>query len=412
MKIKKQTKPAKHLISEVDQLIMNTGSYQAIDLLLQLGILPYAEYEQWRMGKIHYLSDTFNGRPEAVNHLLEEADAYVQSLKMQSEPIQLQQWEANADPVDIGKTGYEKNNLQFCPANSVFNNKLSVQYHRETNIAQMDLFFDNRSLVVVNELKRALISRNIRTANQKLQELYNTDPEHELFIPAKNLLDALVNALEEEPITDTEQEMLYLLAELKPLAEKTLSGQERDYMSLFWRRLARHIDDSAYSDSMAKMHSSFCFQQIPDWQAVIKSIEQTPDGTAHPALLARLATALQKSGQRESFIQTICQYCWRFSEQHDKIPIASDIALKNVWHDFLDLELDEQWGIAHFPAWLLIKEPGLSHHITATEYTPKEFKLLHQLVLAEIKENKQSISLREQLKNTHEDMLRYYLKNK
>ncbi len=411
MGIKKKVSFNKDLIHEVDQLIMDTGCYQAVELLLRFGLLAYAEYEQWRMGKIPYLSDILSTQKETIIPLLDEAGLYVKSLKMTPEPVIMQQWEQN----EI------HDHLKFCPDNSIFTEYLTRQYFRKNDDDQMDLFFDNQSLVIIRELKRALISRNIRIASQKFQALYDIEPEHEIVMPAKKLLDALINALEEEQVTDPVDEMHYLLSELSPLAKKALAGQERDYMSLFWRRLARYIDDSLYNEFSTKeqagIHTSFCYQQIPDWQAVINSIEQMPNGMQQPELLARYAIALRKSGQREQYIQAICQYFWQFSnEDYDASVllkfIAEDSGLKNSWHDFQDLELDEQWGRQHFPCWLLIQTPGISHHIISGKQTPEEFKILHKLILTEIKENRQSITLRKQLKESHAGMLEYYLKLK
>lgn len=411
MSIKNKVSFNKDLIHEVDQLIMDTGSYQAVELLLRFGLLAYAEYEQWRMGKIRYLSDLLSVQKDTIIPLLDEAGLYVKSLKMKPEAVIMQQWEQNEN----------QEHLKFCPDNSIFTEYLSRQYFRKNDDDQMDLFFDNQSLVIVRELKLALISRNIRIASQKFQALYDIEAKHEMVIPAKKLLDALINALEEEQVTEPVHEMHYLLNELSPLAKKALAGQERDYMSLFWRRLARYIDDSLYNEFGKKeqegIHTSFCYQQIPDWQAVMNSIEQTPDGLLLPELLVRYAIALRKTGQQEQYNQTICQYFWQFSKaSHDASvfvnSIVEDPGLKKIWNDFQDLELDKQWGRQHFPCWLLIQTPGISHHIISDKQTPDEFKILHKLILTEIKENQQSIQLRKQLKESHAGMLESYLKLK
>lgn len=406
----------KLLIDEIDQQIIDTGCYQSIELLLRMGILPYSKYEQWRRGEITYLADVFT-HPQRIHKLLEQADVYIHSLDMLAEPVLMQQWVYGGVQ---SKTG---NHLKFAAGKSLLLNKLDVQYKRKTDAGQMDLFFDNQSLVIIKELKLSLIARDIRAAGVKLHELYTLEPEHEFYSQAKNLLDALVDALEENKIPCPEKEMNYLLTVLHPLAEKALSGQERDYMSLFWQRLVRVIDDTIYTEQKAdtvqkkgeadddsyKMHSSFCYQQIPDWEAVIYSIEQTIDAGKKPQLLTRLALALQKTGRREAYIQAVCDYCWQFFTLQQQPPVDMDNVLNSFWHEFL--ELDEAWGMQHFPAWLLIKEPGLAHHLGADTTTPEAFKLLQRLTLIEIKEKNQHIELREKLKDRHSEMLKYYLKN-
>ncbi len=403
--MKNKTNIDKELIHTVDQLIIDTACYQPVELLLRLNLLAYADYEQWRMGKIQHLSDILSHNKEEIIQNLDDAAFYARSLNLIPEPVIIQPWE-QSDRTQI---------LSLCPENSVFCNNLSNQYIRKEDNDQMDLFFDNQSLTIIKELKQALISRNIKVASRQFQALYQTDPEHEFFQPAKLLLDALVNAIEEEPVTDISAEMHYLLNDLKPLAQKSLSGQERDYMSLFWHRLANYINDSLYDEELETMHSSFCYQQIPDWQAVINSIEKTTDGQNYPVLLARLALALKKSGQHKAFIQTVCQFCWQFSMTLDitpgKIFITADTTIKKSWYAFLEQELDEHWGVENFPAWLLLQEPGISHYINAAEQTPEAFKLLQQLTLAEFEDGQQAIAIRKQLNQAHSGILEHYLKS-
>ncbi len=398
IKTKQKIQFDKELIYKVDQIIIETGSYQAIELLLRTALLPYADYEQWRMGQYSTLSEVLEPKKKAIIPLLNEARHYAVSLKMGSEPVYMQQWEQNTHK-----------NLTICPDNSTLSEYLNTQYFRQETDEQMDLFFDNQSLNLSNDLKRALISRNIKISSQTFQALYDIDPQNEIIKPAKILLDALINALEEENVSDPEDEMQYLLNELAPLAQKTLAGQERDYMSLFWRRLAGYIDDL---QGIEGLHTSVCFEQIPDWQAVIDSIEKKPSAKHQPRLFVRYVMALKKSGRQEQYIQAVCQYFWQFSEQHLEILINDDPMLKNNWHDFQDRELDNQWGLKNFPCWLLIKMPGISHHIISDTQTPEVFVILHKLIQTEITEKEQSITLRKQLKESHFGMLEFYLKSK
>lgn len=400
--LKQTNNQDKALIYEVDQLIANTGSYQAIELLLQTGLLPYSDYEQWRMGKEQYLSDTFINNHETIILYLDNAQAYAQSLGMVSEPLNLKQWQRNG----VGT------NLEFCPEKSSYANKLNSHYVR-INDDQMDLFFDNQSLVLVSDLKRALISRDIRLANEKIQLMYGVDPSHEILKPAKILLDALVDALEEDEIADPRQEMNDIITHLRPLAEKALAGQERDYLSLFWRRLANVIDDSAYTEAESSLHSSFCYQQIPDWQAVIDSIKSnikdTTNSISHPTLLIRYIIALNKSSQYQQYLQSLYQFFWQFPRADYSGIIENDISLKNNLNNFMGDEFDKQWGYKHFPAWLAINTPGVCHHIAPTSETPEVFKLLQELILTEIKQQKQVIPLRKQLQQAHAGIFEYYL---
>jgi len=400
----------KEIIHIIDTLIIDTACYQPVELLLQLNLLSYAQYEQWCLGKTRYLSDNFRSNKEQVISKLDKAAFYAQSIKLSPESLTLLQWQQD--------TQQKKADLQlkFCPDNSDFSNKLDMQYLRKENQCQMDLFFDNQSIEVIKLLKQALISRNIRTASKHLQELNQTAPEHEFFQPASQLLDALINAMEQEVISEATKEMHYLLDELSPLAEKTLAGQERDYMAFFWRRLASSIDDTDYNEAKKNKHSSFCYQQIPDWQAVIKSIISTEDQQnkfylKQPVLLNRLCLAYNKSGEHKNATQNLCYSCWQFSTPPDKSLLLNDSHLKRNYHAFLDHELDKQWGLQSFPTWLLIKEPTMSHYIKPDKQTPPAFTALQQLIQTELHNKEPSIKLRKQLKQIHPDVLAFYLKS-
>ncbi|WP_198264473.1 hypothetical protein [sulfur-oxidizing endosymbiont of Gigantopelta aegis] len=397
----------KELIHTIDQLIMDTGNYQAIELLLALSLLRYSDYEQWRMGKIQYLVDIIDHRQNDIINILEQAEAYVCSLKLVAEPLSFPQWEVSG----------QNNTVAVSANSSTFSDFLSKQYLRVNHDDQMDLFFDNQALNIINDLKRALISRNIQMASKKFQALYDIEPQNKIIAPAKTLLDALVNALEEEQISDPNREMDYLLNELAPLACSTLAGQERDYMALFWRRLARYINDATYHEkSLAgnnfQLHSSVCYTQIPDWQAVIESIENTPEMGQHQELLSRYAIAFRHSGQTTHYHQALCQYYWQFIDKsdNDNELINDDSMLKKIWQQFLDQELDKAWGINNFTCWLLIKIPGIAHHIKTNNKTPETFELLQNLLLTEINTQEACISLRKRLQETEPDMLKHYLK--
>ncbi|VAW69415.1 hypothetical protein MNBD_GAMMA09-2098, partial [hydrothermal vent metagenome] len=82
-----------------------------------------------------------------------------------------------------------------------------------------------------------------------------------------------------------------------------------------------------------------------------------------------------------------------------------------AWNQFIDEELDEKWGLQYFPAWLLLKEQGLSLHLTPlTNATPEAFLALQQLLGSN--NNEEEIQQRQQLQSAHEGFFKYYLQGK
>lgn len=390
------------IIDAVDQIIIDTGTYQAIDLLLHYNFLSYGHYEQWRTGKIQYLCNVLdNQKRDAIFHCLEKAEHYVKSLKMLPEKITFQSWQAHTSSP-----------LFLCLNDNYFSDLLSYQYLRQNSDDQMDLFFDNQALTTSKELKQALIDRNIKMANQKLQELYNIDPHNTILDGARELLDHLVNAIEEEEIEDIKTELNYLLDELSPLAQSILSAQKRDYLSFFWYRLARQIDDSCYDETEPYLHSAFCFAQIPDWPASIGRFEAMPKLKQQAELFKQYLISLNKHEKQSKYIPFVCQFFWQFPDNDPAIFMHQDPSLKTLWQHFLDdKEEHTQWTNEIFPSWLLISNLGMSHYSYADKNAPEDFLLLQKLILSELKEKTPNINLRKQV-NAHScALLEYYLKH-
>ncbi len=399
-KMKRQKKINKDIVQIIDQMIIETACYQPVELLLRLNLLSYNHYEQWCTGIIPYLSDTLTEHSKQALNILDQASFYVRSLKLLAEPMNVYQW---------GKNNTTQA-LHFFPKKSAFANKLNIQYIRHDDTLQMDLFFDNPSVTIIKHLKQGLITRNIQSASQHIQALSQAEPNHKFFQPACDLLDALINALEQKKIPDHTQEMNFLLNELQPLAKKILSGQERDYMSFFWSRLAGQIDDNFYyeqkNEPNISLHSSFCYQQIPNWQKVISSIEKNKTiFTSLPTLSARHTLALAELGYDKRYQQALCNRCWQFTALPDELLLARNNLLQNHVNHFLDLD----WDIIDFPTWWLIKESGLRINIKSNKFTPKSFQLLQKIMRLEHKEKQPAITLRKQLGHINNDVLAVYL---
>lgn len=390
----------------VDSIIESTGCYQPIELLFKFDLLNYGQYRQWREGHIHYLSPFLENNTQLIMQLLEQATDYVKKLKMQAETIHYQQWQKN-----------QTIHLFPVPKKHILKPYLETQYIRDDH-DQMDLFFDNQSLLLTKQLLQALICRDVKTAYTIHQQLQQSDSLNEMLAPSQILLNNLVHALEELNISDLAEHNKYLYETLHPLARKILVGQEQDYMSFFWYRLAQQIDDSLYQENgINTLHSSECLMQIPDWQAVTLTIENIPKlEEQYPKLQLRLIQSYYYSQNDQQYFQSVCHFLWDHKQTElSNIETIINISkqLKNIWKDFLDQlhEYDnlQQWDFSQFPSWLLIFNPGILKLVQANETTPQSFIIIQQLLNSELTHKQPNINLREQLQKLDAQFFQFYL---
>jgi hypothetical protein len=84
-----------------------------------------------------------------------------------------------------------------------------------------------------------------------------------------------------------------------------------------------------------------------------------------------------------------------------------DTRLKDHWYAFCDLaHLKAQW---HFPAWVLLREPGLLHHLkNALVPSQQSFTDVKNLLTARL-ERSDEIPYRQALQESCPVLLKYYL---
>ena len=390
---------SKNMTQTIDDIITELGCYNPIELLLRQGRLRYNDYERWRSGEQQFICELLMGSAKRINTLLERAKNHAVALKLTAETFQTHGWQ-----------GDKLNQpLQFCPDNSEIQTALlNTQYVRSESMPQLDLFFDNQGVQLANDLKLALSDRHAALAEEKLSQLEHADPNHSLCGQGAQLLKAL-QQLPQTELKDPASELSYLQQTLSPLAKDALTDKARDFIAPFWRRLANNLRPETYQPQQAQLHPAYCYEQILDWPQVIHSIQQINNWQQHPPLFASLSHAFFHNDQRIKSIQVLCDYCWLHPQADVFMP--DDFNCIQAWNQFIDEELDEKWGLQYFPAWLLLKEQGLSLHLTPlTNATPEAFLALQQLLGSN--NNEEEIQQRQQLQSAHEGVFKYYLQGK
>ena len=391
------------LHSVIDEIISDLGYYSPIELLLRQGRLRFTDYEDWRYGKTELLTEQLMGSAKRINSLLESAQNYALKLGLSAEAAEFYGWKgAKANQLLMLGNSHSDFDLSL----------LNSQYKRPQNIPQLDLFFDNQGVQIANELAQAIAGRNIELAELKLNQLEQIDPGHTLCGQAVILIKALQQLDNATLNPQPAQQLDHIQNHLLPLAKEILKGSTRDFIAPFWRQLALQIDSEAYSDQHHELHPAYCYSQILLWPEAINSILQSSNWHQFPALYKLLSRAFYQNNQRNESIQVACEFCWSFKNQQPDFLL--DAHCSKLRNQFMDLELEENWGWDHFPGWILIHEPGLASHLATTpgnnqQTPPESFTLLQELLQSPQSGSHRDMTLRSRLKQAHDGLFEYFL---
>lgn len=339
-------------IAQVEQLLASQGNFCLIDWLLQENHLAYAHYEAWRYGEERFLDAGLALGSQDIDILVEHARAVCESLGLADQPQDYYPWRES-----------EGLALSISPQQDV-HRALSRQWLRPQDLPQMDLFMDNSGVIAENQTLEALGARQFERAQQYLARLIEANPQHEKLGEYQDLINYGRHMLANPQVVavDLAAELRALDAEVRPLARRVLRHMARDYLSCAWRRLSVPLQQRPFDAQRPQLHNSYVQMQIPDWPAVLASLEQEPALFTSAVLLQRLAGCYEAL-KRESEAQLAwCLLMELDSELCEAAVEAKDSALIwPLWQDFW--EINDAGVKEFFPAYLLAAQPGLVHHL-------------------------------------------------
>jgi len=377
---------ARDICEAIEKQVMELGCYSPIEWLLQSGYLQYVDYERWRMGGLPYLEDSVLCPKDKLFSQLNKGERFATQFNLVIQTQPLMGLKISRDPK--------------------LSRLLARLWLRQNDVPQMDLFMDNPSVVTENKLISALNNRELAKAQSLLAQLVQQVPDHPLLSDYDGLI-AYAQQIHKPLAADSiREELEYLKTTILPVAQKLLKQTARDYVAPAWRRLAKALTDSACQDSSSDLHASYAWQQMQNWGEVKNSIINTANYRQQPVLLARLAEAFWYLQQWDQ-----CLLCWchlfgldaKFGAE--EIERQADARLLLMWHNFQDQELPDE----DFPAWLLLHEPGLVHHIQNAEQPLLE--VVVHLLRARL-QGDDEMEWRRQLQKLNPALLRVFLENK
>jgi len=405
------------LQAQVDAQLLEQGAFAPLELLFNSGRLLYSDYESWRRREIELLDGVLMGNPDKIKAEIEQAVSYARRIKLVEQGQEFHPWHQGT-PADAA-SGERPLRISMDPQ---LQRLIGSRYVRAQSVPQMDLFFDNPVVALTNGIVQALTTRNFPSAQRQLDQLYAQAPTHSDLAAFDQLLAALGHL--GQPVEEPRQELVFLL-EVTPNARRLLGAQSRDLLSPLWMQLGDVLRGTPFDAHEPTLHRSFALSQAQDWAGVSDCVLSEPGWQEHAPLCLRLAESAFNRRQRVPALAAWCQVCWRApAEASQAVGKLRQPELTMLWQRFLDEEPDPTGAErtspadgpttlteADFPAWLLLKEPGLALPLAEdlATGTPAEesYRCVHRWIHARrARKQSEELALRKALQATHPALFR------
>ncbi len=395
--------------STVHRLLVERREYSPIELLKAEGRLSEALYRAWRTGGIASLDAAFDD-PAGTKALLRSASSFAEALGLLAEPV------VHRDP------NTPSDHPLTTSADPTLKDLLDHRYRRPDD-AQPDLFLDSAATASVNTLLDALLQGDAKLARDALTEVRGSAPEYPYLVQAETLIHAL-----ETLSPQNEADALEVLGRLEntwtPAAVQCL-GAPRDHVFLapLWQNIGHALNPGRFDPQRPDRHASHAFEQARDPRRVRQSVRAVPDFLQQPALLARLAGAESRLGNRTEALRAWFAMCLLSPDgfaQHVESSSFEDRGIASAWQSaVLEQDGEEEWSAEWFPAWMLVHEPGLSRALSdmpGASGPERAFnlvrRLLHRSPDTHGTVDPRSVALRQELQAIHPGLLRSYLRKR
>jgi hypothetical protein len=402
------------LQAQIDTQILEQGAFASLEFLIEAGRLIHGDYEGWRRREIDSLDDVLMGNKEKIRAQLEAASAYARSIGLVEQPQTFYAWASGAVDHDDGPLRIS--------ADAQLHRLIGSRFVPAQNTPQMDLFFDNPVVALINGIVRALSASNLGETQRQLDRLYAQAPNHPDLAAFDRLLTALRHV--DRPIDDARLELQFLL-DTTPAARRLLGSQARDLLSPLWRQLADALWNQTFLSGEPNLHRSFALIQAQDWAGAGDAVRGEPRWWLHAPLCLRLAQSCFYQQRRSEALTAWFHLCWRApadaAEALDNRR-QPDTGIGALWRRFVDCgeELSSSGDppghaltAADFPAWLLLHEPGLNLQLPvdlSVGNTPAEetYRTVHRWIDARRADRTaDELALRKALQTAHPVLFRY-----
>jgi hypothetical protein len=243
---------------------------------------------------------------------------------------------------------------------------------------QLDLFLDGRDAILVHDIVTSLVARDLERVATGLAQLQHEHPAHpdlsSLTLLASSLQAPLLSAPTPAALTARIDELERRVA---PAGRRYLGADAAAFLRPAWEMLAARAATLPFESTHPRAHPGWLCQQYGDWGAVRTAIAAEPDWTTIPLLRYWMSLARHHLGEPEAALCLWLSLCWMdpalFVLHAPTFPSAP---VRDAWTAFeRTASFEEQTAeatdtAAWFPAWLLVRHPGLAN-LFRTEEVPE-----------------------------------------
>ena len=359
------------LTTLVDQLILEQGRLDPLELLMACDYLSYADYESWRLGRVPHLEGARRVPADQAAEVLARAALYAAAQRLAAEPLEHRAWEAAERIIAIGpRRAAHPGLVRGC----------ATAFAPAADRRQLDLFHDSQDQILEESVRTALTGRRIDAAHAALTRLMALDPRH----PRLRRYLRLMQAVEDLPALPP-AEQLQALESMEPEARDLLGHRARDLLAPLWATLAAALADHPFDPDAPRLHAGYAWARAGRHPAARDAIESQPAWHSRPALVLAHLEACQRMVDPAAARRDWALLCWEHPLEAQRTLGTKDLGdarLRRLWIQFGDADLG--LATADFPAWLLFADPG-----TATAVPPDlappgttgdAYRLLHAMV--------------------------------
>ena len=390
-------------LSCIEQAVSDHSYFCLLDWLLAENIIAYGDYEDWRYSKLSTLDQQIKLDSAELDQLFQDTENYAKSLGLSNELQDYYSW--NSETLQALSAAGKKDKHR----------QLTQHWLRAQDLPQLDLFMDNSAVIAENLLIDALAGRQWTLAKQQLAQLSALNPNHQQLGHYQDILN-YGEHMQAMPQIDAEAiaaEFYGLQREVTPLAREILRASARDYLAFAWRRLADNLAGSRFDPAHPQIHRSYALWQIPDWQAIEQLLVDDPQLYQYPQLLETLSASYNMQSKSAAALLLWCSLAEKHIDYFEDVienESNKDQPIYRLWDSFG--ELSDALPNSFFPAFVLLQQPGLTHHKEACGQLESRASqgMIHLLQCRLANENE--ISAREQLQAVSPALLRLYLELK
>jgi len=380
------------------------GGFSLVQWLLECGRLPYAVYERWRYGEVAELESAIQLDSAQLAQVLDQVETTARKLQLVAESHSYCDW----------RPGRADDRLRLS-SQAQRAERLGQRWVRPPDVPQLDLFLDGAAAGIEHDLLKALARRDGESAAQVLVKLRKRQPDNPALTDYEHLV-AYARRLIHHPAVPAAAVDLELqeLERIERVAQAVLRADARDFLAPAWRRLAAGLANVAYDSQHSRRHASVALARIPDWPAVIASLQREPALLAQPVLLQRLADACTRQGMLQGALLIWCHLFGYFADQAERLVLsAAGTVVPELWRQFQ--AFDEEPDSASFAGWILLHHPGLLHAAAQAGLPPLAQSPLFEAVgrlLQARQRGDDEIAPRRELQQHSPLLLRFYLRQR